>query len=71
MLYIPAGKSADGVAKVVYASKDGKTEQTFDALDWLARIVVHIPNKYEQSVRYFNSSTFFAHSLSDSTTGNN
>ena len=29
-----------------------KTEQTFDAIDWLARIVVHIPNKYEQLVRY-------------------
>ena len=42
MLYIPAEKSADGVAKVVYTSKDGKTEQTFDALDWLARIVVNI-----------------------------
>ena len=52
MLYIPAEKSADGVAKVVCNSKDGKTEQSFDALDWLARIVVHIPNKYEQLVRY-------------------
>ena len=47
MLYIPAEKSADGSAKVVYQSKDGKTEQTFEALDWLARLVVHIPNKYE------------------------
>ena len=45
-------KSADGVAKVVCTSKNGKTEQSFDALDWLARIVVHIPNKYEQLVRY-------------------
>ncbi len=52
MLYISAEKSADGVAKVVCNSKDGKTGQTFDALDWLARIVVHIPNKYEQLVRY-------------------
>jgi hypothetical protein len=52
MLYIPAEKSADGSAKVVYQSKDGKTEQTFDAPDWLARLVVHIPNKYEQLVRY-------------------
>ena len=52
MLYIPADKSPDGSAKVVYTSKDGRTEQTFDALDWLARIVVHIPNKYEQLVRY-------------------
>ncbi len=52
MLYIPAEKSADGVAKVVCTSKDGKTGQTFDALDWLARIVVHIPNKYEQLAGY-------------------
>jgi hypothetical protein len=52
MLYIPAEKSADGLAKVVYQSKDGKTEQTFDALDRLARLVVHIPNKCEQLVRY-------------------
>ena len=52
MICIPAEKSADGTAKVVYQSKDGKTEQTFDAIDWLARLVVHIPNKYEQLVRY-------------------
>ncbi len=52
MLYIPAEKSADGSAKVVYQSKDGSAEQTFDALDWLARIVVHIPNKYEQLAGY-------------------
>ena len=52
MLYIPADKSPDGSAKVVYTSKDGKTEQTFDASDWLARLVVHVPKKYEQLVRY-------------------
>ncbi len=52
MLRISAEKSPDGSAKVVYTSKDGKTEQTFDALDWLARLVFHIPNKYEQLVRY-------------------
>ncbi len=52
MRYIPADKSPDGTAKVVYRSKDGKTEQTFDAIDWLARLAVHIPNKYEQLVRY-------------------
>jgi hypothetical protein len=45
-------KSIDGSAKIVYTSKDGKTEQTFDAIDWLARLVVHIPNKYEQLVRH-------------------
>ena len=31
---------------------DGKTEQTFDAMDWFARIVVHIPNKYDQLAEY-------------------
>ena len=55
MLYIPAEKSADGSVKVVYQSKDVKTEQTFDAPDWLARLVVHIPNKYEQLVRYLEA----------------
>ena len=55
MLYIPAEKSPDGSAKVVYTSKDGNTEQTFDALDWLARLVIHIPNKHEQFVRYNGS----------------
>ena len=52
MVCIPAEKSADGSAKVVYTSKDFSAEQTFDAMDWLARLVVHIPNKYEQLVRY-------------------
>ncbi len=52
MLCIPAEKAPGGTAKVVYTSKDGKTEQTFDAIDRLARLVVHIPNKYEQLVRY-------------------
>ena len=52
MVCIPAEKSADGSAKVVYTSKDFCAEQTFDAMDWLARLVVHIPNKYEQLVRY-------------------
>ena len=51
MLYIPAEKSADGSAKVVYQSKDGRTEQTFDALDWLARLVIHIPNRYLTTTR--------------------
>ncbi len=52
MRYIPSDKSIDGTAKVIYTSKDGRTEQTFDAIDWLARLAVHIPNKYEQLVRY-------------------
>ncbi len=52
LVYIPAKKSADGIAKVVYSSKDGKTKKIFDAFDWVAGLVVHIPNKYEQLVRY-------------------
>ena len=52
MTYIPANDSPDG-AKVVYESKDGKTSKTFDALDWLAQLVTHIPNRGEQIVRYY------------------
>jgi hypothetical protein len=52
MVCVPAEKSADGSAKVFYQSKDPRTQQTFNALDWLARLVVHIPNRYEQLVRY-------------------
>ncbi len=53
MTYIAGDESADGVAKVIYVSKDGKTSKTFDALDWLAQLVTHIPNKGEQMVRYY------------------
>lgn len=51
MAYFLANDSSDG-AKVVYESKDGKTTKTFDALDWLAQLTTHIPNKGEQMVRY-------------------
>ncbi len=53
MTYIAGDESADGVAKVIYDSKDGKTSKAFDALDWLAQLVTHIPNKGEQMVRYY------------------
>ncbi len=53
MTYIPAYESNDGIAKVLYESKDGKTSKTFDALDWLAQLVTHIPHKGEQMVRYY------------------
>jgi putative transposase len=52
MTYIPANDSSDG-AKVLYESKDGKTSKTFDALDWLAQLVTHIPNRGEQMVRHY------------------
>jgi Putative transposase len=39
--------------KVVYRSKDGKSEKIFDAQEWLAAICSHGPNKGEQMVRYY------------------
>jgi hypothetical protein len=53
MVYIPAHDCPDGKAKVIYTCKDGKTSKTFDALDWLAQLVIHIPNRGEQMVRYY------------------
>ncbi len=51
MTYIAADQSADGLAKVIYQSKDGTSTKTFDALDWLAQLVTHIPSKGEQMIR--------------------
>ena len=53
MTYIAANYSSDGVSKVNYQSKDGTSTKTFEALDWLAQLVTHIPNKGEQMVRYY------------------
>ena len=53
MTYVAAEESADFIAKVVYESKDGKTSKTFQAVDWLAQLVTHIPNRGEQMVRYY------------------
>ncbi len=53
LVYVPAHESSDGIAKVVYSSKDDKNREVFNALDWLARLVTHIPNRYEQTVRYY------------------
>ena len=53
MTYVVANDSCGGVAKVIYQSKDGTSTKTFDALDWLAQLVTHIPNKGEQMVRYY------------------
>ena len=47
MTYIPEE------SKVIYQSKDGKDEKMFDALDWLAAMCSHVPNKGEQMVRYY------------------
>jgi hypothetical protein len=40
-------------SKVIYQSKDGKQTETFDALEWLAAMCSHIPNRGEQMVRYY------------------
>lgn len=47
MTYIPEE------SKVIYQSKDGKQEKVFDALEWLAAMCSHVPNKGEQMVRYY------------------
>jgi hypothetical protein len=53
MIYVPAEKSNDGVVKVIYTYKDRKIKKIFNALDWLARLVTHIPGRYEHTVRYY------------------
>ncbi len=53
MVYIPEQDSHDSTAKVVYTSKDRKSRKIFNAMDWLARLVTHIPGRYEQTVRYY------------------
>ena len=53
MIYISQQESSDGIAQVVYEGKTSGTRETFSALDWLARLVTHIPNKGEQMVRYY------------------
>lgn len=53
MSYITNDQSPDGIAKVIYQSKDGRTSKTFDAMDWLAQLTTHIPGKNEQMVRYY------------------
>ncbi|MFO7740313.1 MAG: transposase [Desulfatiglandaceae bacterium] len=46
-LYIPEE------SKVIYQAKDGKAVKAFDALEWLAAMCSHVPNKGEQMVRYY------------------
>jgi len=53
MVYIPKKDASDGIAKVIYTSKNGQSQKTFEAVDWLAQLVVHIPGRYEHTVRYY------------------
>jgi hypothetical protein len=43
----------DKEGTVVYTSKDGRTNKCFPALEWLAAMSSHIPNRGEQMVRYY------------------
>jgi len=40
-------------AKVTYKSKYGKDTKEFSSLEWMAALVSHIPDKVEQTVRYY------------------
>ena len=40
-------------SKISYQSKDGKEEKVFDALEWVAAMCSHVPNKGEQMVKYY------------------
>jgi len=46
-------KYLDREGTVVYRSKDGKNQKTFPAMEWLAAMCSHIPNRGEQMVRYY------------------
>jgi hypothetical protein len=43
----------DQYGTVFYTSKDGETTKCFPALEWLAAMCSHIPNRGEQMVRYY------------------
>ena len=42
-------------SKVVYRAKDGSEEKVFEALEWMAAMCSHIPDRGEQMVRYYGS----------------
>jgi hypothetical protein len=53
MVYIGASEGTFGMDQIIYKGKRSKDKERFTALDWLARLVTHIPNKGEQLVRYY------------------
>lgn len=40
-------------SQVLYRSKDGREQRTYDALEWLAAMISHLPRKGEQLVKYY------------------
>ena len=51
MVYMGASEGT-GMDQVIYTGKRNRVKKRFTALDWLARLVAHIPSKGEQLVRY-------------------
>lgn len=43
----------DKKGMVIYPAKDNKERKIFDALEWLAAMCSHVPNRGEQMVRYY------------------
>ena len=42
-------------SKVIYQSKGGKNTKTFDAIEWLAVMCSHVPNRGEQMIWFVGS----------------
>jgi len=42
-------------ATVVYRSKDGKDRKTYDALEWLAAMACHVPERGKQTIHYYGA----------------
>lgn len=38
---------------MIYKSKYGRLQKSYDALEWLAAMCSHVPNEGEQMVRYY------------------
>lgn len=53
ILYVAASETTHGISQVIHMGKNSSLQEQFTALDWLARLVTHIPNKGEQLVRYY------------------
>lgn len=41
--------------KVIYSAKDGKERKTWEALEWLAAMISHLPLKGEHLVKYYGA----------------
>jgi len=46
-------REEEAMSKVIYESKNAQKEKVFDALEWMAAMSSHVPDKGEQMVRYY------------------